>query len=73
MLAALRGRVLATKSCLEASASCAQWVRGFSEQEAVNYRTIKVNAKNAAGTITICRPKALNAVNTLVCSALLEV
>ena len=66
-----RSRVLAPKSCLQACAACAQWVRGFTEQEAVSYRTIKVSAEDAAGTITICRPKALNAVNTLVCSKLM--
>ena len=70
MLAALsgaRGRGLAKSYCLQASASCAQWIRGFSEQDATNYRTIRVDTEDAAGTITICRPKALNAVNTLVC------
>ena len=76
MLAALsgaRGRVLAKSYCLQASASCAQWIRGFSEQEVTNYRTIRIDAEDGAGTITICRPKALNAVNTLVCPTPLPV
>ena len=61
-----KSRGLAPKSCLQACASCTQWVRGFTEQEAIKYQTIKVSAEDAAGSITICRPKALNAVNTLV-------
>ena len=41
-------------------------VQQFSDQATIHYRTINVTAADAAGTITICRPKALNAVNTLV-------
>ena len=41
-------------------------VHHFSDETTMLYRTINVSAADAAGTITICRPKALNAVNTLV-------
>ena len=50
-----------------ASAHFDQAVRCFSSQETANYRTIRAETENAAGLITICRPRALNAVNTLVC------
>ena len=44
-----------------------QAVRCFSSHETANYRTIRAEIEDAAGVITICRPRALNAVNSLVC------
>lgn len=48
-------------------ASLADAVRCFSSEDIIPYRTVHVTADNAAGTITISRPRALNAVNSLVC------
>ena len=50
-----------------ASAQCDRAARCFSSQETANYRTIRAETEDAAGVITICRARALNAVNTLVC------
>ena len=57
MIRALSGARSAVLGCYQACASSAYSVRTFSDQETANYRTIKVNAEDAAGTIIICRPQ----------------